>query len=299
MPENEFNAILLRENDLSAPRSMEIAGGRAVLFSRRCPDREGVNEDSAAAIAVTAASGVLAIADGVGGMQSGHHASAVAVDSLAQKLQSGNSAAGQLRTAVLDTFELANERILNMGANAATTLAVIEIEANRIRPYHAGDSMILLCGQRGRLRWQSISHSPVGYAVESGIMDEADAMSHPERHVVSNVVGCPDMRIEIGPPLEMNPRDTLLLCSDGLSDNLTTEEIIANVRSGDLVEAVQNLVDIATRRMVNREPVQNHPSKPDDLTIVAFRRLPAAKQNVPSGRDQPVESVPDTVHPAS
>ncbi len=287
MSENDLNPVVLCESDLLIPQITAIAGGQAVLFSRRCPGHETVNEDSVAAIPVSPTSGALVIADGVGGMQAGHTASAVAVDSLLSRLRNPELIAGQLRSAILDGIELANEHICGMGANAATTLAVIEIDGDRIRPYHVGDSMILLCGQKGKLRWQSISHSPVGYAVESGMMDESDAMSHPERHVVSNVVGNSEMRIEVGPPLKMNARDTLLMCSDGLSDNLTTDEIVSIIRHGDLQAAVARLVEMATDRMLAVDLRPDHPSKPDDLTIVAYRRTLTPRTRQPPADIRP------------
>ncbi|MCA9060559.1 MAG: hypothetical protein KDA85_18740, partial [Planctomycetaceae bacterium] len=66
----------------------------------------------------------------------------------------------------------------------------------------------------------------------------------------------------------------LLLCSDGLSDNLSTDEIIRIIRHGDLTDAVMRLVEETRRRMTADNQPDDHPSKPDDLTIVAFRRLP-------------------------
>ena len=72
-------------------------------------------------------------------------------------------------------------------------------------------------------------------------MKEEDAIHHEARHVISNVIGSDQMRIEIGPPIEMAPRDTLLIASDGLFDNLLPEEIVEAVRSGPLEEAVGDL----------------------------------------------------------
>ena len=101
------------------------------------------------------------------------------------------------------------------------------------------------------------------------MLDEADALHHEDRHVVSNVVGCPTMRIEMGPFIKLRPRDTILLASDGLFDNLHMEEIVARIRTGDLGASVEQLARDATERMMN--PDEKAPSKPDDLTIVAFR----------------------------
>ena len=104
----------------------------------------------------------------------------------------------ELRDAILNGFEDANGAVQALGIGAATTLAVVEVKENIVRPYHVGDSMILVVGQRGKIKLQSVPHSPVGYGVESGLLDEKEAMYHEERHLVSNVVGSPDMRIESG-----------------------------------------------------------------------------------------------------
>ena len=64
-------------------------------------------------------------------------------------------------------------------------------------------------------------------------------MHHSQRHVVSNVIGSPDMRIEIGSAIEMDLRDTLVLASDGLSDNLHVTEIVEYVRKGPLEQGLE------------------------------------------------------------
>jgi serine/threonine protein phosphatase PrpC len=78
------------------------------------------------------------------------------------------------------------------------------------------------------------------------------------------------MRIEIGPFVDMAPRDTLLLASDGLLDNLLPDEIVEFVRSGPLDLAVGALVAEAQRRMA-AVPNGTEPCKPDDLTVIAYR----------------------------
>ena len=109
----------------------------------------------------------------------------------------------------------------------------------------------------------------MGYAVEAGLLDELEAMYHEQRHVVSNVIGRPDMRIEIGSPLELAARDTLLVATDGLFDNLHLPEIVERLRKGALPAAVDELAGHSRQRM--QEPTDGQPSKPDDLTLVAFR----------------------------
>jgi len=100
-------------------------------------------------------------------------------------------------------------------------------------------------------------------------------MHHEERHVVSNVLGTADMRIEVGSPIKLAARDTLLIATDGLFDNLHMEEIIERARKGPLPQLVRGLAEICRQRMVH--PLEDHPSKPDDLTFIAFRRRGATR----------------------
>ena len=74
-------------------------------------------------------------------------------------------------------------------------------------------------------------------------------MHHEERHVVSNAIGSSEMHIDVGPPVRLAARDTVLLASDGLFDNLLMKEIVAIVRKGPLERVVRDLADGALARM--------------------------------------------------
>lgn len=266
---------LLIEAQLVNVASFEFQGGTAAVFTTRSPQKETPNEDVAALWPVGIASGVLAVADGLGGHAGGERASRLAIETIQKSLQ--DSAASRtdtsdpvdLRAGILNGIEAANQAVRELGTGAATTLALVELQDNIIRPYHVGDSAILVTGQRGKVKLQTIPHSPIGYAVEAGLMKEEEAIHHEERHVISNVIGSDQMRIEIGPPTELAPRDTLLLASDGLFDNLLPDEIIETIRSGPLDEAVGVLVQTAQDRMAKQ--TGDAPSKPDDLTVIAYR----------------------------
>jgi serine/threonine protein phosphatase PrpC len=77
------------------------------------------------------------------------------------------------------------------------------------------------------------------------------------------------MRIEIGPVMALGPRETLLLATDGLFDNLTNADVINGLRKGDLESGVQGLVGLARNRRLDDE--SDAPSKPDDLSMIAVR----------------------------
>jgi serine/threonine protein phosphatase PrpC len=265
---------VLSEAQMTEVASLEFAGGTAAVFTTPSPLKPTPNEDAAALLPTSPQAGVLAVADGLGGHAGGERASRLAVEAIQQSVRDTMESADQsdtdlLRGAILNGIEAANEAVCDLGTGAATTLALVEIEGRVVRTYHVGDSAILLAGQRGKLKLQTIAHSPIGYAVEAGLIGEEDAMRHEERHVISNCIGSDQMRIEIGPSVEMAPRDTLVLASDGLLDNLLPAEIVDYVRTGPLDRAVANLVDEALRRMASADG--KAPSKPDDLTVIAYR----------------------------
>lgn len=262
--------VFLLQNDSDESLSVRLEGLGIVVYSRRSPSKETANEDAAVVIPVPGHAAVFAVADGVGGVRGGDQASNLALQILAETIQQKCSDPSLLRVAILDGIENANSAILDTNTGACTTLAVVEFFCGEIRSYHVGDSMILVTGQRGRIRHQTVSHSPVGFAVESGLLDENDALTHAERHLVSNVLGDDQMRIEIGPTLKLARRDTVLLASDGLFDNLRIDEIVNVIRSGSLSRSVAQLTSASRDRMIAAET--GMPSKPDDLTVLAFRQ---------------------------
>jgi serine/threonine protein phosphatase PrpC len=260
----------LNREDLASPTSVATSCGETQYYTHRAPDKETDNEDSIAVIDLAPDTVVLVVADGLGGERAGSEASRIAIESMVQSIQEVSKPDG-LREGILSGFELANETVRALGIGAATTLAVAEIRKRQMRAYHVGDSSVLVCGQRGKDKFQSLAHSPTAYAVEAGLMDEADAMQHEHRHLVSNVVGSEEMRIDMGPLVELADRDTVVLASDGLTDNLYYEEIVEIVPRGYLSAAASKLLSSIHERMGGEDAT--HPGKPDDLSFILFRPI--------------------------
>jgi serine/threonine protein phosphatase PrpC len=255
---------------MSTPRVEIFATPRAqvAVFTQRSPEREDDNQDAVLVLEHGVDTIIAAVADGAGGYPDGGAASALALQALACACEEGHALPA--RAAILNGFEAAHAAIKLAGAGAATTLAVIELSGATLRTYHAGDSGIVVCGQRGRLRLQSVSHSPTGYAIEAGLLDAAEALHHEDRHIVSNLLGLEPMSVEIGSPVTMAAFDTALIASDGLYDNLYLAEIIDVMRKGALTEACAALAARARSRMLHTRP--GEPCKPDDLSVVLLRR---------------------------
>lgn len=281
MPLRSGEARLFSGEDRLEDAVFSTAEGDLVVFSARSPVKQTPNEDAAAVIGTAEGGAILAVADGLGGAPAGQLAARVAVESIEQALSHARDEGHDSRWGILNGFERANERILALGVGAATTLTVVEVSSRSVRAFHVGDSFALVTGGRGRIKLQTIPHSPVGYGIESGLLDEKDAIHHEERHIVSNAIGSSDLRIDVGLPLELAARDTLLVASDGLSDNLHMEEVVTALRKGPLERAAKSLADRALDRM--RGGSEGDPSKPDDLTFVIFRPRPGGRAVPSSG----------------
>jgi len=264
-----INERLYVAQEMAAAEIASFAGGGVAVFSTHCPTRDNVCEDAAVTVETDSASGVLAIADGLGGHAAGERAAEIALDTLRRIIIAATTESRPLRAAILDGIEEANRAVMGLGTGGGTTLAVVEVQPEAIRSYHVGDSAVMVFGGRGKLKFQTVDHSPVGYAVEAALLAREEALAHDERHLVSNIVGSPEMHVTISSTVPIRPRDTVVLATDGVTDNLRQEEIIARARKGPLAEVAGNLVADALRRM--QQPADDHPSKPDDLTFIVYR----------------------------
>jgi len=287
-------ALFLSAEQTPTQRLFRVAGGAAAVWAAPRPGADR-SEDALLVLPLGPDSAVLAVADGMGGAPAGGAAAARAIEALAAAVEDGLAAGLSLQTAILDGIGKANASVLAMGTGAATTLAVAEVARGEVRAYNVGDSEVMVFGQRGRLKLRTISHSPVGFALQAGLVDHEEALHHEDRHLVSNFIGSRDMRIEVGSAQRLDAMDTVVICSDGLVDNLRLGEIAAIIRCGPLDRRLEALAQRTLARMNGAEPVptgvDEHPSKPDDLSLIAFRRHPgsAVARRLPLPRQLPLE----------
>lgn len=270
-PPTQLADLLILDGAVTPDQAEVNAGGGVVLaLTSRDPEKDTENEDTVAVIPYGPEAVVLVVADGAGGLPAGKRASLTATTTLAASLHSARERTILLRTAIINGIEAANEAVLALGNGSATTMTVVTIEGLVARFFQIGDSEALLVSQGGNIRAQTMAHSPTGFAVEAGMLDQRDALHHEDRHLVSNFLGTSEMRIDMGAGVELRPRDTVLIASDGLTDNVHLDEIIERIRKGPLTDAAAALTSLASRRMGNAEGKQ--PSKPDDLSLILFRK---------------------------
>ncbi|MBV9502294.1 MAG: protein phosphatase 2C domain-containing protein [Acidobacteriaceae bacterium] len=209
------------------------------------------NEDR---VLVDESLGAFLVVDGLGGHAAGELAAETAVQAISESISGGSGGAEhRVRTAITE----ANNRIYRLAQSnsewrgMACVLTLALAEEDRVTVGHVGDSRLYLAWN-GTLRKLTSDHSLVGEKEEQGELDERDAMRHPRRHEIFRDVGSqlhepddPDF-IETR-TLLFRPEAALLLCSDGLSDALTTNEINSIVEryEGDPELTAQQLVEAA------------------------------------------------------
>jgi protein phosphatase len=191
---------------------------------------------------------LVLIADGMGGYAGGEVAAAIAAEVVEASFE-GNATPSGLEDAVLD----ANRQIFARGIEPGlegmgTTLVAAGMVAFKGRTellvVNVGDSRAYLL-RAGTLRQLTEDHSVAAELVRMGRIDEGTGAEHPGRHVLTKVLGVdrdvePDLH-----PLEPVAGDRLLLCSDGLSNELDDEAIASLLGVGVPGDAARALVAAA------------------------------------------------------
>ncbi|MBQ7519056.1 MAG: serine/threonine-protein phosphatase, partial [Clostridia bacterium] len=134
--------------------------------------------------------GLYILADGMGGHQAGEVASALAADTLLERLKDAEPAQGTLHAAIAAANAAVYEQQLNNAdqAGMGTTLTVLWDAGDHVLLGHVGDSRAYVYMQ-GRLRQVSKDHSMVGEMLRAGMLTEEQARSHPYRNVITRAVG--------------------------------------------------------------------------------------------------------------
>lgn len=207
------------------------------------------------------------VADGVGGHRAGEVAAQIAVQTISQVVarSDGKRPLETLRQA----FQSANRSIYSQASEdiarkgMSTTAACAWIIGDRLYIASVGDSRIYLL-RDGEVHQLTTDHTWVQEALEAGIITPEEARHHPNAHVIRRHLGSlkpvePDFRLKLDPDesdaqaeghqgMNLQPGDQLLVCTDGLTDLVETEEIAGVLQARGRDQAVKELVDLANAR---------------------------------------------------
>ncbi|MEY4081716.1 MAG: hypothetical protein RL430_2146, partial [Actinomycetota bacterium] len=182
------------------------------------------NED-----AFSAEGELFIVADGMGGHNAGEVASALAVTTMKSGARNGLTEPSQFRELVqqantaIYTASLDDSAQSGMGTTV-TALAVLPGEEPRVMVANVGDSRTYVW-RNGRLDRISIDHSYVQELVNEGIITPEEARTHPRRNIVTRALGI-DRTVQVDVfTYEVRTGDRLVLCSDGLVDEVSDAEI--------------------------------------------------------------------------
>jgi PPM family protein phosphatase len=179
------------------------------------------------------------VADGMGGHAGGEEASRIATHAIQEFLEKHWSEDLEPEPLLNEALMLANQSIIQSQrvsperADMGTTVVVV-IFPKEQQPWcaHVGDSRLYRL-RDNKLEQVTEDHTWVAQAVQAGILMPDQARLHPWRHVLAQCLGREDLnQIEIQ-PLDIQPEDALLLCSDGLTEEVTDEVIQRHLRTAE------------------------------------------------------------------
>jgi serine/threonine protein phosphatase PrpC len=198
--------------------------------------------------------GVFLVVDGLGGHAAGEKAADTALEVIPSELAKRG---GDIRERIRNAIATANNRILDLAAEneawrgMACVLTLAVMEDDKVIVGHVGDSRLYLMWN-GALRKLTSDHSPVGEREDRGELTEQEAMQHPRRHEVFRDVGSRRREPDDTEFVEMKeflfkPDAAILLCSDGLSDLVTSAEMCEIIEryEGDPRKVASDLVAAA------------------------------------------------------
>jgi serine/threonine protein phosphatase PrpC len=225
------------------------------------------------------------LADGIGGHRAGEVAAELAVEHI-NRLVAESRGDDPLRI-LRESIEGTSNQIAQSAGEAlnlqgmGSTCAIAWVMKDRLYTASVGDSRIYLIRQ-GRIRQITTDHTWIQEALEEGILKPEQVEGHPNKHVIRRYLGSPkppevDFRLRLADRendgqaianqgLPLRPGDTVLLCSDGLSDLVNTAEILDVLQGQNMESAAQALVDLACAR-------GGH----DNITVLALRMPPPQK----------------------
>ncbi len=208
------------------------------------------------------------VCDGMGGEAGGNIASALAVKVISDKINASyrenmkdSSIVNMLHSALIaaniEVYDMAdaNPDLHGMG----TTVVCAVVKDSKAFVAHAGDSRAYLYD--GKLKQVTTDHSVVQRLIESGQITKEEAEHHPYKNRITRAIGV-DKSIEIDfDELDLNDDDVLILCTDGLSNYVSDDELISEVQDGKYYAFADRLVKKA-----------NYNGGGDNVTVVAISK---------------------------
>jgi protein phosphatase len=235
-----------------------------IQFQSDIGRRRKVNQDYANIFVNQSGVTLALLADGMGGHLAGDVASELVVSNIGLAWESSNvittEEAGswlvrQIQKVNLEVYEKGQNQPEFQGMG--TTIVAAAVFNTTIVLAHVGDSRAYVINQQ-EMRQITEDHSLVNELVKSGEITKEMAEHHPQKNILIRSVGMPgDVQVDVNEHMWLNG-ETLLICSDGLTNMVTDEEIQAIICSGiSVAEQASSLIEAA-----------NEAGGTDNITVV-------------------------------
>ncbi len=222
---------------------------------------------------------LIAVADGMGGASAGEYASRMALNVLASAYYSGPRL--PIPAALRSAIEMANGRVfeeaeLNPAYHGmGTTVSAVVLHGDNAYIAQVGDSRVYLLRERAGIQQLTDDHSLVAEQVRNGLISEEEARRHQLRNLITRAVGIKEqIKVDLF-SIKLRAHDTLLICSDGLSNMVADDEISRTLTIGELIANTRSLIEKANRA-----------GGTDNITAVSVRVIASPpKRPVQEGAD--------------
>lgn len=196
---------------------------------------------------------LVMIADGMGGHFGGKMASGIAVDVFRATFV--NSELDDPEATLTDALSAAHLAIRHFAREhpeyhgMGTTFTAAVLRNGHLYYGHVGDSRLYMV-RASRITQLTRDHTMVGRMVEEGLLREDEVKDHPDRHVLISAMGVGESLFADLPsaPIPLFPEDILLLCTDGLYDTISDEELRVMASQGTAGAACKQLIETAKAR---------------------------------------------------
>jgi serine/threonine protein phosphatase PrpC len=209
-------------------------------------------QDRVAAFRTADGSVCLAVvADGMGGHQGGALAAQAVVDAAAAAWEETGGSVPDPQAFVLDACRRAHAAVNRegraLGIMPHSTAVFLMVDATGARWCHVGDSRLYRF-RGGAMLERTRDHSLVQLMVDLGEVRESDMATHPDQNKLFKSLGGADDPEPGAGAAAVGPDDAFLLCSDGLWEQISVEEMADALAADDLDRAAAELVDLAALR---------------------------------------------------
>lgn len=200
--------------------------------------------------AYTRDSGLIVLADGMGGHPEGAMAAQLALQTISAYFQkTANPMVGQVPAFLSSALMAAHHQIIRYAAEKGmldtprTTLVAAVLERGYLHWVHCGDSRLYVV-RDGELLTRTRDHSYMEQQTHRG-----QDTSNVNRNILFTCVGSPSKPVfDLSGPLQLQHGDRVLLCSDGLWGTVKDVEIVSELATQSLEQAVPELVEMALKR---------------------------------------------------